>query len=176
MLKTTSLPLSIIACHTKASCKRVYRPHWARYTVREFASKPRLGEARTDWSLLGRRSRYGSSLAIGNVNVAKAAEADVCLLRMTREPFKNAQARAVLADKYGRFVSEDSLIGTSLQELAHPQAAREACSTGCRQRVVRADNLVSIGNVRAGAEEKRTVVAKTLQEEVRVARHHLHVF
>ena len=67
------------------------------------------------------------------------------------------------------------LVGAGLQELSDPQATCVARSLAGRQRMVGADHFVTVGDIGVRAEEQRAVIGHALEEEVRLARHDLHV-
>src|SRR6516225_9296051 len=104
-----------------------------------------------------------------SIALAKAAHANIGLLLVAREVLERAQPGAHFADLDRSFVGEDALVAVRLDELADPQPARVAPRAHGRQRMVRADYLVAIGDVGAMAEEERAVVRHALQEPVGVA-------
>ena len=63
------------------------------------------------------------ALAVGYVDTAVAADAEVALLGVADEAFEHAQARAVGADAGGGGVSGNALIAMCFQVFAYPEAA-----------------------------------------------------
>ncbi len=78
--------------------------------------------------------------------------AQIGLRLMARETLKLTQARAVFAYRSRRFRCY-TLVGSSLNELADPEAARVPSRKLGRQGVIRADYFVPIGNIGFGPEK-----------------------
>src|SRR5271155_4223352 len=78
-----------------------------------------------------------------------AAHAQIGLLLVAGESLQVAEARTVAANQRAGFIGGYALIGTGLDELAHPQAARIARRAHGRQGVIRADDLVPEGHIGA---------------------------
>jgi len=76
---------------------------------------------------------------------------DVSLLLMTSKAFDRAEARTIFSHHRAGLVGQHALIGTRLDELANPEAAGEAGVLPGGRSMVRADDLVAIGNVGARA-------------------------
>src|ERR1700733_11280979 len=137
----------------------------------------RLPSRRKDGVLV--RSTFGTSLrrlTVGDVTAAVAADADIGLFGMRDETFEHAQPRVVFADHGARRVGEHFLVGAGLQEFSDPQSSGIARRLLGRQRVIRADHLVAIGDIGARPKEQRAVILHVVEEIIRIARHHLHVF
>ncbi len=75
-----------------------------------------------------------------------APHAQVGLRLMARETLKFTEARAILSNRRSRFRCH-TLVGTGFDELADPEAARVTSRKLGRQRVIRADYFVAIGNI-----------------------------
>src|SRR6202048_3018819 len=116
-----------------------------------------------------------SRLGIGDVAAAVTPHAHIGLLGVSEETFEHAQPGAIFADQRGSLVGEHLLVGARLEEFADPEAAGVARRFFGRQGVVGPDHLVAVGDVRAGAEKERAVVAHVRQKIIGIARHHLHV-
>ncbi len=78
--------------------------------------------------------------------------AQIGLRLMARETLKLAQARAVFAYSSRRLRCH-TLVGTGLDELADPEAARVTGRQLGRQGVIRADHFVAIGDIGFGPEK-----------------------
>ena len=72
--------------------------------------------------------------------------AQIGLRLMARETLKLTESRAVFTDSSRRLRCH-TLVGTGLDELADPEAAGVTSRKLGRQGVIRADNLVSIGDI-----------------------------
>jgi hypothetical protein len=125
--------------------------------------------------MTGSKTQIFSRLGIRHVAAAVAAHAHIGLLGMGGEALENAQPRAILADQRRRFVGEHLLVGAGLEEFSHPQAAGVARGLFGRQRVVRPDHLVAVGDVGARPQKQRAVILHVGEEIIGIARHHLHV-
>ena len=71
---------------------------------------------------------------------------------MARETLKLTESRAVFADRSRRFRCH-SLVGTGLDELADPEAARVTSREFSRQGVIRTDYFVAIGDIGFGPQK-----------------------
>ena len=94
---------------------------------------------------------------------------------MARKALKRAQSRAIFTDHRRSFIGQDTLIGAGLEELADPQSAGIARRFFGGERMVGANNLVTIADIGTVAEKQRAVVGHVLEEIIGVCGHHLHM-
>src|SRR5712672_2556911 len=101
-----------------------------------------------------------------------ATDAQIGLFLVPPEAFDRAEPAAISADGRARLGSLHFLMGARLEEFADPEAAGVAGRALGRQRVVRADDLVTVRYVGFGAEKQRTVILQPLQIAPRLAAQH----
>src|SRR5688572_27980512 len=94
---------------------------------------------------------------------------------MPRKSFQHAKPRAVFADERRRLIGSNTLICNGLEKLADPQSAGVTRCTLSRQGMISSDHLVAVCNIGSRAKKQSTIIRKARQEEIRVARHDLHV-
>src|SRR5437764_9082343 len=124
---------------------------------------------------VSRGSGSGRRPGVFDIASAVASDPDIGLLGMRQKALEHAKARAVPADERARLVREHLLVRASLDELADPEAAGVPRRLVGGQRVVGADHLVAVRDVRAGPQEQGAVVHHVVEEEIGIARHHLYV-
>ena len=143
----------------------------------EAVAGERATDGGADSARAARHDRDGRSEKRRSGRASVAAHAQVGLLLVRRRSPRARRAASstspIITDASSRL---DPLVRAGLEELADPEPAGVAGGAPRRQRVVRADHLVAVGDVRLRPEEEGAVVASCARGTRRGSRgHHLDV-